>query len=249
MAALEKIVSQTSLILPAHNEEAAIGGLLGSIKNKGMNFLEVIVVNDGSQDSTADIASLGGAKVINFEFNQGKAIALKKGIAAAKGKYILVMDADGQDPVDEIPKLLYELDQGYDFVNGSRFLGTLEKGAISRINYFGNKFISALIRGLYQTEITDSQAGFRAFRRQIFDLIEINSKEYEVETEMLLQAIRHDLRIKEVPVVRKARMGGRSGFKRIRNGLRILFVIIKFKRERYDPRDSRRTQCECCADR
>ena len=133
------------------------------------------------------------------------------------------------------PKLLKAIAQGNDFVSGSRFLGTLRPGAITGINYLGNKLISKLIQLLYNTDITDSQAGFRAFRREALKVMEIDTKEYEVETEMLLKALKSGLRIKEVPVIREPRFAGKTGFKRIRNGLRILHTILRFKRMRDDP--------------
>jgi len=227
-----------SVILAAHNEEGNLEGIISRIKRVLPDLHQLIVVDDGSKDRTAKTAEAAGAIVLRHEANRGKGAALKTGMASATGEVLIFLDADGQDPPEEIPLLLKPIEEGADFVNGSKFIGECRKGAISGLNVLGNRFMTALVNLLFGSRITDSQSGFRAIRREKLANLHFRATEYEIETEMLIKALKHGLKVVEVPVVRDRRRAGRSGFKRIRNGTRILLLILRefFKKERVEVR-------------
>jgi glycosyltransferase involved in cell wall biosynthesis len=186
---------------------------------------EIIVVDDGSTDETFQEARTNGARVIRLVPNRGKGVALRHGIEQTSGDWLVFLDADGQDDPTEIPNLLKEATDDTVLVNGSRFLGTLNKGAISRPNYVGNIVMTGLLDLAFGAKITDSQAGFRAIRGDIARGLRLTSKEYEIETEMLAKVLKQGHKVVEVAVNRYARAAGRTDFRRIRNGMRILWTI------------------------
>lgn len=218
-----------SVILPAYNEGLTIGAVIKEIFSYVSADIEVLVVDDGSRDNTSEAAKAAGACVLRLEKNLGKGMALRKGIRQAKGSVLVFMDGDGQDPAEEIPKLIEEIRKGADFVNGSKFLGRCESGAISSLNRAGNQFMNGIINFLFKTKITDSQSGFRAISAAALSMFSgsLSAKEYEIETEMLLRAMSAGLNIVEIPVVRRKRAEGHSHLRRVKHGLRILKVILK----------------------
>lgn len=189
--------------------------------------VELIVVDDGSTDGTADEAEAEGALVIRCWPNQGKGVAMRKGIAAATSDWLIFLDADGQDDPAEIPRLLDAIEDDVALINGSRFLGVLEPGAIHPVNKVANVSLTRLLSLLYGQRITDSQAGFRVLRADLARALALQSREYEFETEVLAKILRRGLRVVEVPVTRYPRAAGRTDFRRVHNGLRILKMILK----------------------
>jgi len=214
-----------SAVLAAHNEQDTVATIIAGVQRHTQDLIEVIVVDDGSTDRTADEALAAGAHVVSLSPNQGKGSALLRGLLEVQGDWVLFIDADGQDDPADIPTLVAAAQEGADFVNGSRWLGTLEPGSISFPNRLGNRFMTGLLNVRHGARITDSQAGFRLIRRDLLDA-EFRSQEYEVETEMLLHALRRGARVVEVPVTRSARAGGSTDFRRVRNGLRILATVL-----------------------
>ncbi len=216
-----------SLVVAAHNEAATIADVLRRAVAAMGEPCEVIVVDDGSSDDTGKRATDAGARVIRLSPNRGKGVALRTGIDASTGRWLIFIDADGQDDPDEIPKLLAEAKEGVVLVNGSRFLGSLREGAISGPNLVGNLVMTGLLDLLFLARITDSQAGFRLVHGPTVRAFDLRAVEYEIETEMLIAALRSGMRVVEVPVNRYRRAAGVTDFRRIRNGLRILKMIVR----------------------
>jgi len=216
-------------VIAAYNEGPNIANVIRGVRAALKPGDDILIVDDGSVDDTSEAARSAGARVVRQEPNQGKGRAIQRGLKEATGDIILFIDGDGQDDPAEIPLLLKEVEKGADFVNGSKFIGTLKEGAISTPNYFGNKFMSGLINILFGVKITDSQAGYRAIRIDKVRDMPLTAKEYEIETEMLIKSIKRGLKIVEVPVTRDRRAAGRTNFKRIRNGLIILGTILKLR--------------------
>ena len=216
-----------SVVIAAYDEETTIAGVVRGAAAAVPEDSEVVVIDDGSRDRTAANASEAGARVVSLPENRGKGIALRRGIREARGEILLFIDGDGQDDPAEIPSLLEKFDEGADFVNGSRFAGVFHPGSITPLNRMGNRFMTSTINLLFRTRITDSQAGFRAIRKECAESMSLEAVSYEIETEMLLQAITSGMKVVEVPVNRCRRGGGATHFNRIRNGLGILFTILK----------------------
>ncbi|NVB41288.1 glycosyltransferase family 2 protein [Pseudenhygromyxa sp. WMMC2535] len=218
-----------SVIIPAYREEQAIAEVVRGVKTHAPALLEVIVVDDGSDDGTAAAAASAGAEVLAFSRNRGKAAALQRGIDAARGEVILVMDGDGQDDPRDIPRLLDALTDGVDWVIGSRFMGSFEPGAITAINRLGTLALRGVANGLFGLAITDPIAGFRAFRAEALRSIDVQAFGYEVEVDVLLALQAAGARVVEVPVTRHPRSGGVSKLGSIRDGTRILAVLLRHR--------------------
>ncbi|MCL4236493.1 MAG: glycosyltransferase family 2 protein [Deltaproteobacteria bacterium] len=215
-----------TILIPCHNEAGSLRAVLERLRADFPGD-ECLVVDDGSTDGTLDVAaSVSGVRVHRLEPNRGKGVALRTGFSLAHGDAILMIDGDGQDDPAEMRLLAAEIERGADFANGSKFIGTLVPGAISTPNYFGNRFMSGFINLLFRARVSDSQSGFRAVRAELIRTMNLRSVQYEIETEMLCQAIKRGARIVEVPVTRRPRSAGSTGFRRVRNGLRILFTIL-----------------------
>jgi len=182
------------IVMPAYNEERTIGGVLDTLRREG--YSKVIVVDDGSRDQTAEIARSKGAVVISHPKNMGLGAALRTGLETARERgagRVVTFDADGQHDPKAVGKLLGALN-GADLVIGVReHLGIpLHK----RLGNFGLNFITYLFSGV----LTDSQSGSRAFNRRALEIIRIQSDRYEVSSEIIIQARKQGLRLKEIPV-------------------------------------------------
>jgi glycosyltransferase involved in cell wall biosynthesis len=219
-----------TVIVPAYNEAGNIGQLVPAIRKVIGDDNELIVVDDGSTDGTASEVDPALAKIARHEYNRGKGEAMKTGIRLAAGDVVLFMGGDGQDDPNEIPILLKAMEAGADFVIGSRFIGHRERGAITPLNFVGNRAATLLFNALYRQRLTDTQAEFKCIGREKLMAVDLVSTGYEIETEMLIRAIRSGYKIVEVPVTRYPRGHGTSHlygitFGRLRFGLRFLRAI------------------------
>ena len=215
-------------VIAAHNEEGNLAPVIAGVREHCPHLHEILVIDDGSIDGTGAEAQAAGARLISQHPNQGKGAALLRGLREldATPDYVLFIDGDGQDDPSDIPRLVAAAEEGAEFVNGSRWKGTLKRGAISFPNRLGNRFMTELLNFRHKAHITDSQAGFRLIARTLLDPSSFRSREYEVETEMLLHAVHRGARIQEVAVTRYPRGEGDTDFRRVRNGVRILVTIL-----------------------
>ena len=223
------IAAGVSVILPAYNEARTIADVIRGCRGALPRAAEILVVDDGSSDGTADRAADAGARVLRVDGNRGKGHALRLGIQSSVGDVLVFLDADGQDDPLEIPLLLEPIAAGADLVVGSRFLGRFEPGAITTINRYGTHALNAIVNVLFGVRLTDTQAGFRAVRRSLLDRLALHAQHYDIETDLLLQAIMVGGRVVEVPVRRSARGHGASGLNPVVDGLRILRRILRVR--------------------
>ena len=228
-----------SVIVPVLNEQDNIIPLLKKIKDSINKEDEIIVVDDGSTDLTHDRLINFPCQVLKHEKNLGKGCSLIDGLNAAQGKIILFIDGDGQDDPSEIPKLIEGINQGYDFVIGSRFVPdtsqTIKKrydsDALSPVNFLGNKMLTFLINSFFSLNIHDSQSGFKCFKVEKIKDLNLISQRYEIETEIIIKSKKNKLKILEVPVYRYERRNGISNlfdvpFGRLMFTLKVIKVII-----------------------
>jgi glycosyltransferase involved in cell wall biosynthesis len=219
-----------SVVIPVFNEEATVGNVVTRTKKTleqlGASY-EILVVDDGSDDRSADIAQELKAHVLR-NHHQGKGFALRYGFRHAKGELVVTLDADGSHKPEEIPLVLrYILEDRADFVVGSRFSDSEDnKTKIPKINRTGNRMFNGLILYLTGTKITDSQSGFRAIRSSLIKKMKLGSHGYEVESEMLIKALKMRARVTETPISFDQRTVGKSKLDPIRDGARILYAII-----------------------
>jgi len=224
-----------TVVIPAYQEVGTIASVVRGVQSAVPAGSEVLVVDDGSTDGTADAARATGARVVRLEPNQGKGVALREGLRSAGGELLLFIDADDQDDPAEIPRLLDALSDDVDMVIGSRFLGTLRDGSITPLHRLGNRTLTGLFNLLYGSAITDTQAGFRLLRRAALDPDQLRAVRYEIETELTLHVLRRGGRVIEVPVTRSVRGAGRSGFGTWRDGMRVLRRMVSGRLERHGP--------------
>ena len=196
----------TALIIPALDEEHAIGPLLAAIDRNLVR--DVIVGDNGSRDATAAVARVGGAEVVHVaERGYGAACAGALKRLADDVDVVLFMDADGSDDPDEIPLLLAPiLENRAELVIGSRALGTVEPGALTPQQRFGNWLATRLIARRYGHAYTDL-GPFRAIRRDLLDRIGMRDRRYGWTVEMQVRALQLGARVAEVPVRYRKRVG------------------------------------------
>lgn len=219
------------MIIPAYNEENTIGDTISntiSAMESMKNPYEIIIVDDGSTDNTRRIATGYKVTVLFNGRNRGKGYALKKGFQHAQGDIIVTIDADGAHKPKEIPDLIHPLFNGVDIVAGSRFLGN-QMNSTSKLNRIGNILINTLIMTLTGKLITDSQTGFRAFKKEVLQKINLKSLGYEVETELTVEGLRNGFTYQEKPISCTKRKYNMSKLKVLPDGIKILTTIFKAK--------------------
>lgn len=199
-----------SVVIPCFNEEAAIGVCVKKVSevfSRENISGEIIVVDNGSIDNSAQIAAGAGAKVV-FEPVQGYGAAYIKGLRAAQGKYVVIADGDNSYDFYEIPKFLDALKEGYDLVMGSRFKGKIHRGAMPWKNkYIGNPLLSGLCRLFFHTELSDIHCGMRGFTKSAYEKMNLKCLGMEFATEMVMEALSKRLKVKEVPITYFLRIG------------------------------------------
>jgi len=225
-----------SLVIPAMNEERNIGWVLQRLP---ASIDEVILVDGNSTDDTVAIsrAVRPDIRVIGQE-RPGKGNALRAGFEAARGDVIVMIDADCSMDPGEIDRFLDMLDEGYDLVKGSRFIeggGTDDMEAVRR---WGNGVLRGLVNGLYGTRFTDLCYGYSAFRRDALERMALRPAGFEIETEIVVRAIRSGLRIGEVASFEAPRAHGESKLNTWRDGQRVLRTLLRHRFIRNPPRVS-----------
>jgi len=219
-----------SILIPAHNEEGSLENVIGRtqrvLKSLG-NPYEIIVVDDGSTDQTCDVAYKRDVSIIRNYRNCGKGHALQTGFNYCSGSIIVTIDADGSHQPEELPQLITPLFKDeYDVVIGSRFKGCIEKGALKRTNLIGNMIFNFLIFLLSGKLLTDTQSGFRAFKKSTLSHLNLTSSRYEIESEMTAEMLKRRFRIKEVPIYCKKPQRP-SGLRAFKDGHKIVRTILK----------------------
>ncbi|MCD1294880.1 dolichyl-phosphate mannose synthase [Methanocella sp. CWC-04] len=212
--------------IPAYNEEVAIGSvILRSSKYSD----KTVVVDDCSRDSTVEVVKLAGADVICHEVNQGKGAGIRNIFYYAKKEnfdILVLLDGDGQHNPDEIPLLIEPIRNGKaDIVIGSRFI---VKGMhnVPKYRRVGQEVLTIATNLASGYNITDSQSGFRAFSKNTFDCFSFQQNGMAIESEMLIEAARANLRISEVPVNIRYDVDC-STFNPVKHGFSVLNPIFK----------------------
>lgn len=191
-----------SVILPALNEETTIGICIGKIQQifRSMGIRGEVIVSDSSTDATPEIAQSMGAIIVHPE-HRGYGYAYLEAFRHARGRYIVIGDADNTYDFLELPLLIRKLDEGADLVIGSRFKGEILDGAMIPLHrYIGNPLLTWVLNKVFGTDFSDTHSGFRAIRADSLKRLNLQSWGMEFASEMLIKASREGLTITEVPI-------------------------------------------------
>ena len=221
-------MSQISVIIPALNEAESIGRVVGEMPWE--LIAECVVVDNGSTDGTGDVARAAGARVVEAERGYGS--ACMAGSIAAVGDILVYMDGDGADVVAHMEEMVAPIvSDEADFVIGSRLRGRREAGSMLASQVFAGRLVGALLRVLQGVKYTDMCA-FRAIRRTSLERLGMSEMTYGWNLEMQIKAARAGLRILEIPVDYRCRIGGVSKVSgdwkaSLKAGVRIMEVLFR----------------------
>ena len=200
---------RVALIIPALNEQEAIARVVADVPRDQLH--QVIVVDNGSTDRTAEVARAAGATVVREE-RRGYGYACAAGVAAASDEFdaLVFMDGDGSDDAGQLRDLVAPIrDDRADLVLGSRVLGPPARGALLPHQRLGNALTTSLVRLLYSQKLTDLPP-FKAIRAPLLAELGMREMTYGWTVEMIVKCARRKKRIVEIPVAARARIGGRS---------------------------------------
>ena len=227
------MIRTLSVVIPAFNEATTIGRVIQTVADQPL-VGEIIIIDDASTDNTqTQLAPLTALpiplKILRHTTNQGKGAALRTGIKAATLPYVIIQDADLEYDPREYPTILEPLlEDRADVVYGSRFLG----GSAHRVLYFwhrvGNGLLTLLSNMCTNLNLTDMETGFKAFRREIIQKIEIQENRFGFEPEITAKLARHGARFYEVGISYSGRTyqeGKKVGWK---DGFRALWCIFRY---------------------
>ena len=218
---------RTTCVIPALNEERNIAWVLERLPDV---VDEVILVDGDSSDATVAVSrSVRPDILVVGQERPGKGAALRAGFAAARGESIVMIDADRSMDPAEIVRFLDGLDAGYDLVKGSRFLDGAGSDDIKRVRRWGNAALRNVSNSLYGAGFSDLCYGFMAFRRSALARLDLRSDGFEIETEIVVRALRTGLRVAEVPSFEAERFHGDSKLRTWRDGGRVASTLVRHR--------------------
>lgn len=222
-------VKNISIVIPAKDEEETIGLVLDDLnktieKLKDYSF-QVIVVADHCKDRTKEVAESKGATVIENIRSPGKGHALKTGFEKCAGEVIVMMDADYSHRPEDLPKFIKAIEGGAGFVIGSRIYGGSDE--YTRVRATGNFIFTALYGLIFNFYLSDAINGYKVFLREVIDKYDYKCSNFEIELELLTNAIRSKMKIVEVASHERERRGGKAKSNTIIHGSKFLFQVFK----------------------
>jgi glycosyltransferase involved in cell wall biosynthesis len=217
-------LNRISVVIPAKNEAASIAKVVSGVLD-ALPVAEVIVVNDGSTDDTQVLAEQAGAKVLTHLYSRGNGAAIKSGARAASGDVLVFMDADGQHKPEDIPRLLAELENGFDMVVGARS----NDSQASKARGLGNKLYNRLASWVVSQSIKDLTSGFRVVRAKRFkELLYLLPNGFSYPTTSTMAFFRAGYGVQYVDIVAESREDdSQSHIRLIRDGIKFLLIIFK----------------------
>ena len=214
--------NSVSIIIPAFNEAQVIGGLISEIRHLYPDS-EIIVIDDGSADQTAEVAGRAGALVYRHPYNIGNGAAIKSGIRAATGDILVFMDGDGQHDPADIQQLLDYLPE-YDMVVGSRS----QNGQASFGRALGNTIYNWFASYVTKFSVKDLTSGFRAVKADIArSFVYLLPNTYSYPTTITLGVLRSGNSVKYIPIRVQRRQNGHSSIKFFHDGIRFFMIITR----------------------
>lgn len=199
-----------SVVMPCLDEAEGVGvcvaKALAALAAMGVPG-EVVVVDNGSTDGSPEVAAAAGARVVH-ERRRGYGSAYLRGFSEARGRYLVMGDADDTYPFEEIERFVAPLREGHDLVMGTRLKGEILPGAMSWSHrWIGNPILSGMLRLMYRTSISDSHCGMRSMTREAYERLRLRTTGMEFASEMVVNALREGLRVAEIPITYRPRIG------------------------------------------
>lgn len=221
-----------SVIIPVYNEADNIREILKRVQAQKLAN-EIIVVDDGSMDGTRDILKgLDGKKkvrVILHERNQGKGAAVMTGLKASRGDILLIQDADLEYDPRDYPELLKPLNEEVaDVVYGSRFLGGPRRVAMFW-HMVANRMLTTMTNILYDTILTDMETGYKTFRREVIEGMDIKAKRFDFEPEFTAKVLKRHYRIFEVPITFNPRDYSQGKKIKLKDAFEAVWTLLKYR--------------------
>ena len=214
--------SAVSIVVPAFNEAESIAGLVAELRTADP-WLEILVIDDGSNDATAERAASAGARVIRHPYNKGNGAAVKTGIRSATGEYILIIDADGQHTASDALRLITFLGD-YDLVVGTR-AGSTQQASHAR--HLGNNVLNWVAGYLTGRVIPDLTSGLRAARTSgLREFLHLLPNGFSTPTTTTLSFVKAGYSVHFEPITVGARLG-KSKIKLVSDGARFLMILLK----------------------
>jgi len=195
---------RVAVLLPTFNEAESIKEMIERVRKVDGSYA-IYVVDSGSTDGTAEIASKNGARLMTLE-KRGKGIAIKKAFSEIEEDVVVLLDSDASYAPEEIPLLLSRM-KDCDVVVGSRFEGEIEKGAMKPINKFGNRMLTLMANALYWKPVSDVCSGFWAFKKDAYKKMVIDAPHFSLEANFYAECARLGLKLCEVPISYAVRQG------------------------------------------
>ena len=191
---------RVSFLIPAYNEAASIGEVLDRVDALPFDK-QVIVVDDGSTDATAELVQSRNGIVLLRQRNQGKGAAIRRAIEHIDGDIAVIQDADMEYDPAEVPRLIEPIERGAaDVVYGSRLRGGEAQRAYLFWHLVGNRFLSLLTGVLYNTTISDMETGYKAFRSEVLRSLDLRQSDFAIEPEITAKVCLRNLRVYELPI-------------------------------------------------
>ena len=223
-----------SVVMPAYNERGTIHEALRRVLDAPVDSLEIIVVDDGSTDGTRELLTQGPAldprvRIVLHDVNRGKGAALRTGFGEARGRFVVVQDADLEYDPNELPRLLGPLLDGHaDVVYGSRFAG----GGAHRVLYYwhsvANHALTTLSNMVTDLNLTDMETCYKAFRREVLEEIHLEEDRFGIEPEMTAKVSQLGVRVYEVPISYHGRTYAEGKKIGLKDAFRALFCIARY---------------------
>ena len=227
-------MKSVSVIIPVNNEEENLPILLERLidfESQNGFSIQIIIVNDGSQDSTGEIANRYSMEhenirvTHNMGIRKGMGCSLKSGTREAQSPHVIWLMGDLADDINTIPKILKKLEDGYDVVVASRYMRGGSPGDMDPIKSFLSRSYSFFMRIIFNLPVHDINNAFRGFRREVFEAIEIKSDDFAISPEFAIKAKLDKFRLGEVPTKYFDRTFGKNKFKTLAMILRYSSIL------------------------
>ena len=222
-----------SVVIPCYNEKDLLPQLISLVKSTSVSDKEIILVDDGSNDGTAELIKKNiekeVARVIYHPVNMGKGAAIRSGLSAVTGDIVLIQDADLEYDPAEYPKLIAPIVEGKaDVVFGSRFMGEGPHRVHMFWHYVGNKLLTVLSNMFTNLNLTDMETCYKVFRTEIIKSITIEQNGFGIEPELTAKVAKKHCRIYEVGISYYGRSYGEGKKITWKDGIKALYVIVRY---------------------